>query len=47
MTQILSQLVNVFAQVEQEMNCAERTLTYGALPREGALSALFSSSASG
>lgn len=33
-TQIFSQLVNIFAQVEQEMNNVERVTYYGNLPQE-------------
>jgi ATP-binding cassette subfamily C (CFTR/MRP) protein 1 len=36
LTSIFSQLVNVFAQVEQDMNAAERTITYAGIPPEGA-----------
>lgn len=36
LTSQFSQIVNVFAQVEQDLNCAERTMTYAALPVEGA-----------
>lgn len=29
-------LVNTYAQVEQDMNCVERTINYAELPPEGA-----------
>ncbi len=36
-TSVFSQLVSVFATVEQDMNTAERVAHYGSLPAEGAL----------